>query len=130
MTLVVLGVTFVVLMAFGRLIAVVIGSACLGALFVSGQSLTLLRHLMHIGIGSFVLVADPMLVLAGVTMSKGRMTTALSDILVGRLRGEIGHTGTDVSGLFAGITGSTSADTTELGSVLIPSMAERGYDRP
>ena len=132
MTLAVLCVTFVVLMALGMPIAFVIGCACLAALVVSGQSTMLLQHFMQIGIDSFVLVAVPMFVLAGEIMLKGRMTTALTDfadILVGRLRGGMGHTNIAASVFFAGITGSASADTTALGSVLIPAMAERGYDR-
>ncbi|WP_412051244.1 MULTISPECIES: TRAP transporter large permease [unclassified Hoeflea] len=132
MTILALAVTFVVLTVLGMPIAFVIGSACLVALLISGQSLTLLSHFMYIGVDSFVLVAVPMFVLTGEIMLKGRMTGALTDfadVIVGRIRGGMGHTNIAASVFFAGITGSASADTTALGSVLIPTMAEKGYSR-
>lgn len=132
MTILALSLTFLVLLALGMPIAFVIGMSCLVALVVSGESLILLPHFMFIGIDSFVLVAVPMFVLAGEIMLKGQMTRSLTDfadILVGRFRGGMGHTNIAASVFFAGITGSASADTTALGSVLIPTMAERGYSR-
>lgn len=127
-----LALTFLVLTLLGMPIAFVIGFACLVGLLASGGSLTLLPHYMFVGLDSFVLVAVPMFVLAGEIMLKGGMTRSLtdfSDIIVGRLRGGMGHTNIAASVFFGGITGSASADTTALGSVLIPSMAEKGYDR-
>lgn len=132
MTILALALSFVVLTVIGMPIAFVIGISCLIALLMEGQSLTLLPHYMFIGMDSFVLVAVPMFVLAGEIMLKGGMTrslTDLSDVIVGRIRGGMGHTNIAASVFFAGITGSASADTTALGSVLIPSMAERGYGR-
>lgn len=79
-----------------------------------------------------MLVSVPLFVLAGEIMLRGGMTRSLTefaDMLVGRLRGGMGHTNIAGSVFFAGITGSASADTTALGSVLIPAMAEKGYDR-
>lgn len=133
MTLIALAATFVILTLLGMPIAFVIGMACLVALVVDGQSLTLIPHYMFIGMNSFVLVAVPMFVLAGEIMLKGRMTQSLTDfadVLVGRIRGGLGHTNIAASVFFGGITGSASADTTALGSVLIPTMAEKGYSRP
>lgn len=132
MTILLLALTFIALSLIGMPIAFVIGISCLVALLADGQSLTLLPHYMFIGMDSFVLVAVPMFVLAGEIMLKGGMTrslTDLSDVIVGRIRGGMGHTNIAASVFFAGITGSASADTTALGSVLIPSMAERGYGR-
>lgn len=132
MTILALSLTFIVLTVLGMPIAFVIGISCLVALLIEGQSLTLIPHYMFIGMDSFVLVAVPMFVLAGEIMLKGGMTrslTDLSDVIVGRIRGGMGHTNIAASVFFAGITGSASADTTALGSVLIPTMAERGYGR-
>jgi tripartite ATP-independent transporter DctM subunit len=132
MTLLVLCVAFVILTALGMPIAFVIGVSSLLALLVNGENLILLPHYMHIGVDSFVLVAVPMFVLTGEIMLKGQMTRALTDfadVLVGRFRGGLGHTNIAASVFFAGITGSASADTTALGSVLIPAMADRGYSR-
>lgn len=132
MTLIVLAVTFVALTILGMPIAFVIGMSCLAALAVNEQSMTLLPHFMFIGMNSYVLVAVPMFVLAGEIMLKGRMTSALTDfadVLVGRIRGGMGHTNIAASVFFGGITGSASADTTALGSVLIPTMVEKGYSR-
>lgn len=132
MTLAALVFTFLILTIMGMPIAFVIGISCLVALVVSGQSFTLIPHFMFMGMNSFVLVAVPMFVLAGEIMLKGKMTRALTDfadILVGRIRGGMGHTNIGASVFFGGITGSASADTTAIGSVLIPTMTEKGYSR-
>lgn len=132
MILLVLLASFLVFLVLGMPVAFAIGAASLAALVVSGESLVLLPHFMYIGMESYVLVSVPLFVLAGELMLRGGMTRSLTDfadMLVGRLRGGMGHTNIAGSVFFAGITGSASADTTALGSVLIPAMAEKGYDR-
>ncbi|MDV6227270.1 TRAP transporter large permease [Nitratireductor aquimarinus] len=132
MILIILLASFLVFLLLGMPVAFAIGAASLAALVASDQSLVLLSHFMYIGMESYVLVSVPLFVLAGEIMLRGGMTRSLTefaDMLVGRLRGGMGHTNIAGSVFFAGITGSASADTTALGSVLIPAMAEKGYDR-
>ena len=50
--------------------------------------------------------------------------------MVGHLPGGLGHVNVMVSMLFAGISGSSTADAAGIGSLLIPQMKKQGYDAP
>jgi tripartite ATP-independent transporter DctM subunit len=52
----------------------------------------------------------------------------LSQAVVGHLPGGLGHINVMVSMLFAGISGSSTADAAGIGSLLIPQMKKQGYD--
>jgi len=130
MALFLLTVIFFGTIIAGMPIAFGVGLAALVALIAQGESLVILSHQMFFGVDSFTLGAIPMFVLAGEIMFRGQLTKALtdvSDILVGRIRGGLGHTNILASMFFAGITGSATADTTAIGSLLIPAMKEKGY---
>lgn len=132
MTLTVLLVTFILFIVLGMPIAFAIGVSALLALLTQDVPLILISHYMFSGVDSFILCAIPMFVLAGEIMLYGGMTrslTELSDLLVGRVRGGLGHTNIMASIFFAGITGSATADTTAIGSILIPAMSGKGYSR-
>ena len=82
------------------------------------------------GVDIFTILAVPLFLLTGFLASTTSIATRLLDfcvLVVGRLRGALGHINVLVSMLFAGITGSATADTTGIGSVLIPIMIRRGY---
>jgi tripartite ATP-independent transporter DctM subunit len=82
------------------------------------------------GIDSFVLLAVPFFVLAGHIMNESKVTdrlVRLAHAIVGAVRGGLGMVNVGVSMLFAGVSGSSTADTAGVGSVLIPQMKERGY---
>ncbi|MDK7178762.1 TRAP transporter large permease subunit, partial [Micrococcus luteus] len=58
------------------------------------------------------------------------MTTRIMDVarcLVGHWRGGIGHVNVVGSVFFAGVNGSAVADTSALGSILVPAMRKDGY---
>ena len=79
---------------------------------------------------SFSLLAMPFFILAGSLMSKGGISKHLvefAETAVGHMRGGLGHSAVVSSMIFAGVSGSSTADTTAIGSILIPSMKERGY---
>jgi tripartite ATP-independent transporter DctM subunit len=48
--------------------------------------------------------------------------------MVGHFKGGLGHINVVVSMIFAGISGSSTADAAGIGSVLIPAMKKQGYD--
>ena len=48
-------------------------------------------------------------------------------LLVGHLRGGMGHVNVVSSVFFAGVNGSAVADTSALGSLLVPPMRKEGY---
>ena len=130
MALFLLTAVFILSIVVGMPIAFGVGLAALIALFAQGESLVILAHQMFFGVDSFTLGAIPMFVLAGEIMFHGQLTKALtdlSDVLVGRIRGGLGHTNILASMFFAGITGSATADTTAIGTLLIPAMKQKGY---
>ena len=84
------------------------------------------------GINQFPLLAIPMFILAGEIMNHGGITLRLVNFaktLVGHLRGGLAHVNIVSSMLFAGLSGSAVADTSALGSILIPAMEKDGYTR-
>jgi tripartite ATP-independent transporter DctM subunit len=79
---------------------------------------------------SFALLAMPYFILAGALMSRGGISAQLvdfSDTLVGHMRAGLAKTNVITAMIFAGVSGSSTADTAAVGSVLIPTMKQRGY---
>jgi tripartite ATP-independent transporter DctM subunit len=79
----------------------------------------------------FSLLAIPFFIFAGELMMRGGIAMRLvrfAEALVGRVRGGLGVVNVFSSMLFGGISGSAVADTSALGSVMIPMMRQRGYD--
>ena len=103
-------------------------------LFFAGQEkdITLLYRNVYNGMDSFPLMAIPFFMLAGELMNRGGITLRLvefSQALMGHLRGGLAHVNILSSMLFAGLSGSAVADTSALGSMLIPAMEKQGYSR-
>ncbi len=91
----------------------------------------LYRNLYN-GMDSFPLMALPFFMLAGEIMNRGGITLRLvefSQAFMGHLRGGLAHVNILSSILFAGLSGSAVADTSALGSTLIPAMEKNGYTR-
>ncbi|MEM9778384.1 MAG: TRAP transporter large permease [Pseudomonadota bacterium] len=103
-------------------------------LWLSGQErdLALLYRNVYNGMDSFPLMALPFFMLAGELMNRGGITLRLvefSQAIMGHLRGGLAHVNILSSILFAGLSGSAVADTSALGSTLIPAMEKNGYSR-
>jgi tripartite ATP-independent transporter DctM subunit len=103
-------------------------------LFLNGQErdIALLYRNVYNGMDSFPLMAIPFFMLAGELMNRGGITARLvefSQALMGHLRGGLAHVNVLSSMLFAGLSGSAVADTSALGSMLIPAMERQGYTR-
>jgi tripartite ATP-independent transporter DctM subunit len=84
------------------------------------------------GISKFSLLAIPFFVLAGAIMAEGGMARrliALASIFVGFIRGGLALVNIVASSLFGCISGSSVADTSSIGSVMIPQMERAGYPR-
>ncbi|EFL87488.1 TRAP transporter large permease [Ahrensia sp. R2A130] len=80
---------------------------------------------------SFILLAVPFFLLAANLMNSGKITDkmiALARVLTGWMPGGLGHVNVAVSMLFAGISGSSTADAAGCGKILIPAMVKEGYD--
>ncbi len=98
--------------------------------FQSTIPLTALIQRMFAGVDSFPLMAIPFFILAGSLMNTGGLTQKLldfSNILVGFMRGGLASVSIVASMVFAGISGSSVADASGIGSILIPAMKKQGY---
>jgi len=87
---------------------------------------------MFFGIDSFYLLAVPFFVLAGQVMNKSGITGRLvlfSNIVIGKVAGGLAQVNIFASIIFAGLTGSGVADTSAIGSILIPAMEKEGFAR-
>ncbi|HUU73054.1 MAG TPA: TRAP transporter large permease [Burkholderiales bacterium] len=115
-------------------VAFALGLACIPVFFID-QRLTpfLLLNEMLKSYNSFILLAVPFFLLAANLMNYAGITDKLIELArtsVGHLPGGLGHVNVSVSMLFAGISGSSTADSAGVGGVLIPAMKKEGYDAP
>ena len=112
-------------------IAYAVGLSTVFCLLSQGQALVTLPQQMVKGIWSFSLMAVPFFITMGVLMGSGGISDkliALANSLVGWMRGGLAQVNIVASYFFGGISGSASADTASLGSILIPMMVDEGYD--
>jgi len=80
---------------------------------------------------SFILLAVPFFLLSANIMNSAGITDRLVDLtkcLVGQFRGGLAYINVAVSMIFAGISGSSTADAAGEGSLIIPAMKKQGYD--
>lgn len=82
------------------------------------------------GVNNFILLCIPFFIVAGDLMSMTKLFDQLIDVanaIIGRVKGALSHVVILVAMFFAGITGSAVADTSAVGSLLIPAMIKQGY---
>lgn len=122
-----------VLLALSVPIAVTLGLSSAVALQSAGTPLVMMAQSVYEALDSFGLMAIPFFVLAGTLMQSGGIAQRLVDLanaLVGWIRGGLGACVVLTSMFFATMSGSSSATTAAIGSVLIPAMEKKGYPRP
>jgi len=122
---------FIILVILRVPVAIALGLACI-PVFLIEDRLTpfLLMNEMYKSYNSFLLLAVPFFLLAANIMNAAGITERLirlSRSMVGHLPGGLGHVNVVVSMLFAGISGSSTADAAGIGSLLIPQMKKQGY---
>ncbi len=125
---------FIVLLALGMPVAFALITAPAAEAVVRNEPgvLTQIALRLYYGIDSFPLMALPFFILAGELMNRGGITLRLVDLsqaFIGHLRGGLAHVNIATSMLFAGLSGSAVADTSAIGSILIPAMEENGYSK-
>lgn len=127
----VLAVSFFFFLLIGVPIAFLLGLTPLVGLVFRGETpLVLLAQQVFTGIDSPVLMAVPFFILAGNIMSAGGMTKRLvgfCNLLVGGFRGGLAYINIVISMIFAGVSGAAVADTSAVGSIMIPAMEKDGY---
>lgn len=81
----------------------------------------------------FVLLSVPLFIFTAKVMNSSKLTDKLFDfakVVVGPLKGGLGHVNIIASIIFAGMSGSEIADVAGLGAVEIKAMKDAGYDGP
>ena len=129
-TIILLG-SFLVMIFLRFPIAYAVGLSTVFCLLSQGAALVTLPQQMVKGIWSYSLMAVPFFITMGVLMGTGGISDkliALANSLVGWMRGGLAMVNIVASYFFGGISGSASADTASLGSILIPMMVNEGYD--
>ncbi len=87
---------------------------------------------MATGLNSFTFMSVPFFIIMAQVMTDGGISDRLTkfcNVLVGRVRGGTAMVNVIVSMFFGGISGSSIADVSSIGSFLIPAMEKEGYDK-
>jgi tripartite ATP-independent transporter DctM subunit len=128
--LVLLGSLFA-LLVIGTPIAYALGISALATAIFVGIPLEAVLLKVSDGVDNFALLAIPFFVFAGALMAEGGMAwrlVAFANIFVGFLRGGLAMVNVLASMFFGGISGSSIADTSSIGSIMIPMMKKQGYE--
>ncbi|HEX3709776.1 MAG TPA: TRAP transporter large permease [Pseudolabrys sp.] len=133
MTLIILGLTFVLLMAVGLPISFAVGVASVIATFLlPGVDNATIVQRMLTAINTFPLLAVVFFVFSGILMSRGgiaRRLVMMAEVLVGWLPGSLAQIVVVASMFFGGVTGSAVAEVSSIGGMMIPAMEKDGYSR-
>ncbi len=119
--------------AIGMPIAFALALAALvGALWIDLPVEAVMQQLSS-GVGKVSMLTVPFFVLAGAIMAEGGMAKRLvfAAVVIGftRIRGGLSQVNILATTIMSGISGSSVADTSAIGSVMIPQMAKQGYPR-
>ncbi|MDF1585061.1 TRAP transporter large permease [Marinimicrococcus flavescens] len=112
-------------------IAFALGLSALAAAWWVGIPLEAVLLKVSGGVHSFALLAIPFFVLAGAIMAEGGIAVRLvnlANVFVGFIRGGLAMVNILASMFFGGISGSSVADTSSIGTIMIPMMKRQGYD--
>ena len=115
-------------------IAYSLGLAAIAASLWIGIPLEAVMLKISDGVSKVAMLTIPFFVLAGAIMAEGGMArrmVAFADMLVGftRVRGGLSVVNVLATTLLSGISGSSVADVSAIGSVMIPQMERSGYPR-
>ena len=119
------------LIALNVPVAYALGLSAMAASLYIGIPLEAILLKVSDGVDNFALLAIPFFVLAGASMAEGGIAIRLvnfANIFVGFIRGGLAMVNILASMFFGGISGSSVADTSSIGSILIPMMKREGYD--
>ena len=124
--------SFLVLLVCGLPIAFCLGVSAFLTGIATGITPAMLVQRISSGIQLSPLIAIPLFILAGAIMAKGGVAKRIVDfayVLVGPFRGGLAMVNCVDSMFFGGVSGSAIADISSTGSIMIPMMVRKGYDR-
>src|SRR6202045_1702626 len=132
-SLIVVGCLFVCF-TLGVPIAYSLGLAALAGAYWIGIPLEAVMLQVSSGVSKFAMLTIPFFVLAVAIMAEGgmaRRVVAFANVLIGmaRIRGGLSMVNVLATTFLSGISGSAVADTSAIGSVMIPQMERSGYPR-
>src|SRR5438067_10468750 len=127
--------TLLVCFALGVPIAYALGLGALAGAYWIGIPLEAVMLQVSSGVSKFAMLTIPFFVLAGAIMAEGGMAHRLvrfANVIVGvvRIRGGLSAVNILATTFLSGISGSSVADVSAIGSVMIPQMEKVGYPRP
>ncbi len=122
---------FVLLIAMNVPVAFSMALACILTLLWQGTiPVSTVTLKLYSGIDTFPFLAIPLFILAGGLMEHGGISqrlVRLAQNLVGHIKGGLGFVVVVSEIFFSGISGSSIADASAIGSLLLPSMIRAGY---
>ena len=132
MELVIFLISLFALLALGIPIAIVLVLCSMALMYYSGMWDTMIiPQAMLDGANNYPLMAIPFFVFAGEIMTEGGLSkrvVQLAQLLIGRVRGGLGYAAIVASVIFAGLMGSSVGEAAALGGLLLPMMAQVGYN--
>lgn len=131
MAMLILLVLLIFFAALGVPLAFAIGASCVSYIIMYAPNfMSMVPQRVWNGAYSELMIAMPLFMLAGELMNTGGITKRIINFCLQLLKpfhGGLGEVNIVASMIFGGISGSSVADTSALGSILIPAMEEHGY---
>ncbi|MDR1571051.1 MAG: TRAP transporter large permease [Clostridiales Family XIII bacterium] len=124
---------FIALLIIGAPISLSLaaGGAC-ALIFAGDANIVVIGQRMFGSLDSFTIMAIPLFMLSGNLMSSGGISKRLTDFcdaILGWLPGGLGVVSIFSCMLFGALSGSPTATCAAIGSIMVPSMLEAGYDK-
>ena len=128
----VLFVSTIVMLLLGMPVAVCLGASSVLVIALQGLPTQIAVQRFFAGVNVLPLMAIPFFILAGNIMDRGGLAkrlVALANTVIGRVTGGLAIVTILGCIFFAAISGSGVATAAAMGSIMIPAMVKRGYDR-
>lgn len=111
-----------------------IGMMSMGIIYMlhTGQNLKLVAtNVLSMYYNNYILIAVPLFLFTANVMNAGKITSKIFDFcdaIVGQHKGGLAYVNVVASLIFAGMSGSATADASGLGNMEITEMRKKGYD--
>jgi len=122
---------FVCLLLLGVPVFFTMGITSMVYAFINDIPIVMLSHRIFSGLDSFTIMAIPFFVLSGLLMEKGGIAQKIIQFftsLIGWVSGSLLYVATLAGTGLAAISGSGSADTAAISSIMLPEMKNRNYN--
>lgn len=133
MVALVLFISLVLFLIVNVPVGIAIGISSLCAVIADGRiSVTYIYQQLVTSVDSFPLMAIPLFILAGELMSKGGVSKRILDVcsvLFGKVTGGLAIVTVVVCMFFAAVSGSGPATVAAVGSMVVPTMLQKGYSK-